>query len=123
MRRVRIGVRRQPFVSNESVVAVGRRLARDQHPLFEVSPTLAESRELGIKPLMISLGLDPSAFAPELGGFSDPGQSPDAQRKAVFDTAVRGSDRCADRIWLFHGDSFVRYFEKPDTHETRRART
>ncbi len=104
-------------MSDGNVVKVGPESAVDQHPLFEVSPTLAESRELGIKPLMISLGLDPSAFAPALGGFTDPSQSPYAQRKGVFDTAVRGFGPFADRIWLFRGDSYVRYFEKTDARD------
>jgi hypothetical protein len=89
----------------------------EPHPLFQVSPTLAESRELGIKPLMISLGLDPSAFPAHLGGFSDPAQSPYAQRKGFLDTAVRGFGPFADRIWLFRGDSYVRYFETPDARD------
>ncbi|HEU4324042.1 MAG TPA: hemopexin repeat-containing protein, partial [Roseiflexaceae bacterium] len=62
----------------------------------------------------ISLGVEPSAFPKELGGFASSDQSSFARPKGVFDTAVRGSAQYSDRIWFFRGDSYLRYFERPD---------
>jgi hemopexin len=86
-------------------------------PLFQISPTLEENRSSDLRPVFISLGLDPSVFPKELGGEPDPSENRFAAPKAVFDTALRGSGRWSDRIWLFKGDSYFRYFEKPDAHD------
>lgn len=86
----------------------------EQHHLFRVSPTLDEARVLNPRPVYISLGLEPSAFPEELGGFSDEAQSPFAQPKSVFDAALRApgpSGSGTNLIWFFRGDSFRIYEE------------
>ena len=83
-------------------------------PLVEISPTLEQGRALDLKPLYISLGLEPSAIFPKFGGFTDPAERRFGAKKAVFDSAIRGSGKYADRIWFFRGGSFVEYIEKPD---------
>ena len=40
------------------------------------------------RPVFVSLGLEPSAFPPEFGGFTDPAQSPFSQPKGCFDCAA-----------------------------------
>jgi hypothetical protein len=85
-------------------------------PLFQISPTLEENRSSELRPVFISLGLDRSAFK-DFGGEPDRSQNRFAAPKAVFDTALRGTGRWSDRIWLFKGDSFLRYFEKKDAHD------
>jgi Hemopexin len=97
-----------------NVIHVDPAAPPDTHPLFTVSPTLAENTRVGIKPVWISLGIEPSAFPTRLGGFSDPSQSPHAQPKGAFTTALRGFGPYADRIWLFKGADYLRYFERPD---------
>jgi hypothetical protein len=90
---------------------------REQH-LFQISPTLDENRALDLKPLYISLGLDRSAFKPEAGGAAAGAPSRYASPKAIFDTAIRGGRQYGDRIWFFKGDSYIRYFEKPDGNDS-----
>jgi hypothetical protein len=86
--------------------------------LFEVSPLLDENRDIDIKPVYISLNIEPSAFPAHVGGFSDAAQSPYARKKGVFDAAVRGTGPFADRIWIFRGDSYLEYFEGRNGKDT-----
>src|SRR6478609_1433547 len=88
--------------------------AKPVRHLFQVSHLLEENRDTSIRPVYISLGLEPSTFPVELGGFSDAAQSPYAQKKGVFDSVVRGTGPFADRIWIFRGDSYLEYFESSD---------
>jgi hypothetical protein len=88
--------------------------AKPERHLFQISPLLDENRDTSIQPVYISLGLEPSAFPAELGGFTDPAESPYAARKGVFDTIVRGAGAFADRMWIFRGDSYLEYFEGND---------
>jgi hemopexin len=88
--------------------------SRPTQPLFAISRTLDENRSLNPKPVYISLGLKPSAFRREFGGYEDPSHSPYAAPKSAFDAAVRGSLQHADRIWFFKGDRCFGYCEKPD---------
>ena len=86
----------------------------EQHHLFHVSPTLDEARAMKPSPVYISLGLDPSAFPAELGGFSDAAASPFAHPKSVFDAAARApgpSGSGTNMIWFFRGDGFRVYTE------------
>jgi hypothetical protein len=85
--------------------------------LFKVSRTLEQDRKLDINPLYISLGLEPSAFTNKLGGTLGQTQSRFAKPKSVFDTAIRGNGQYSDRMWFFKGDSYIRYFEKPDGND------
>ncbi len=86
-------------------------------PLLEISPRLEQDRALDLKPLYISLGLEPSAISTKFGGFTDPAERRYGGQKAVFDSAIRGSGKYADRIWFFKGGSFVEYIEKPNGHD------
>jgi hypothetical protein len=91
-----------------------------QRHLFEISPTLDENRVMNPSPVFISLGLEPSAFPPALGGFPDSTQSPFAQAKGVFDTALRApgpSSTGTNLIWFFRGDSFFTYEEHPESED------
>src|SRR4051812_18592721 len=93
---------------------------QQQRHLFEISPTLDENRVLSPKPVFISLGLEPSVFPASLGGFPDPAQSPFAQRKGVFDAALRApgpSSTGRNLLWFFRGDSFFTYEEHPESED------
>ena len=72
------------------------------------------TRALNLRPVYISLGLNPSAFSKELGGVPEGELSPFSLSKSVFDTAIRGSGQFADQIWFFKGDSYFRYSENAD---------
>ncbi len=89
----------------------------EEHHLFEVSPTLDESRSLQPHPVYLSLGLPPSAFPAQLGGFPDGTPSPFSRPKSVLDSALRAPSvegAGTDLIWFFRGDSFLKYEEGPD---------
>lgn len=90
--------------------------ALTEHPI-EITPTLEDGRALNLSPVYISLGLEPAAFPAELGGGSA-SAAPGAAAKSVFDTALRGSGQWKDRIWFFRGDSYFRYFDKPDANDS-----
>jgi hypothetical protein len=104
-----------PRSAGGEVIAVDPAQPQQRH-LFEISKTLDENRVLNPRPVFISLGLEPSAFPETLGGFPDPAQSPFAQPKGVFDTALRApgpSGTGTNLIWFFRGDSFFTYEEHP----------
>jgi hypothetical protein len=107
-----------PQPASDAVVVVDpARL--EEHHLFTVSPTLDESRTLKPAPVYISLGLEPSAFPEELGGFADESVSPFAQPKGVFDSALRApgpSGSGMNLIWFFRGDSFYVYTEESEAN-------
>jgi hypothetical protein len=89
----------------------------EQRHLFHVSPTLDESRVLNPSPVYISLGLEPSVFPAELGGFNSDAESPFARPKSMFDAALRApgpSGSGTNLIWFFRGDSFRIYKEGPE---------
>ncbi len=78
-----------------------------QSHLFHVSQTLDESRTLNPSPVYISLGLEPSAFPAELGGFRD-GASPFAQPKSVSELVFHNDDpRAARSVPIREMDSLL----------------
>lgn len=98
------------------VVKIDPANPRQEH-FLQFSSTLDESRRLDLRPVYISLGLDPSAFPNKLGGVQNPDQSRFSLPKGVFDKALRGSEQFTDRIWFFRGDSYLRYLEGADRED------
>ena len=98
---------------SDGVVIVDPTEPEGRH-LFSVSATLDEARTLKPAPVYISLGLEPSAFPEEVGGYSDDSFSPFGEPKGLFDSALRApgpSGTGTNLLWLFRGDSFYKYAE------------
>jgi hypothetical protein len=95
---------------SESVLVVDPNESPDEpEKLFVVKPHVEQAAVFDVKPVFISMGMPSSAFAPEVGGFLRPEDSPFTQPKGMFDAAVRGTGTFDDRIWLFRGDAYSRY--------------